>query len=632
MIKLIHLFAATLPALIPFTTFWLVRQADHTVNFGRNSWDQEYDYIVVGGGSAGCVLANRLSEDPNVKVLLLEAGSSENMVTDFPIAVLNLQNTPIDWGYRTEPQEASCFGLKNRRCPWPRGKVLGGCSVLNYMMYIRGNPLDYDYWARDGCDGWSWSEVFPYFLKSEDNRDPNFAYNGYHGRGGPLTVQTSKTISPVAHAFVESGKYLGYPNIDLNGARQSGFAIPQATIRRGARCSTAKAFLYDIKGRPNLHVLTFAYVTKILFNRHKEAVAVQFDRFSLSHVVHARREIVISGGSVNTPQLLMLSGIGPKDHLKKLGIPVIANLPVGHNLYDHIYPGGLHFVIDEQHSLKDHDFKDLSYMQRKIQKPINFVRYFADGSGPLASTGGLEGLGFISTKYANKSLDYPDFEIHLVCACLSSDDGRIFRHNVAITDEIWEKVYFPYVNRDCFSLFPVLLRPKSYGYIKLRTANPYDPPVIEPRYLTHPHDIKSMVEAMKITIKVGQAPPLRKLGAKLIDKVVPGCEGYKLYSDKYLACLARTLTHTIYHPIGTCKMGAIGDPTAVVDPQLRVMGGVKRLRVADASIIPRLITGNTNAPIIMIAEKLADMLKGMLMMIMFFKWKDSILFLTNIGV
>ena len=297
----------------------------------------------------------------------------------------------------------------------------------------------------------------------------------------------------------------------------------------------------------------------------------------------------------------------------------MADLPVGLNLQDHIYPGGLHFITDKP---------EASYMQRKIQKPKNFVKYFASGSGPLASTGGLEGLGFIRTKFANHSLDFPDFEIHLVCACISSDDGRIFRHNLGITEEIWKKVYYPHVGEECFSLFPVLLRPKSFGYLKLRSKSPYSPPIIQPNYLTDPQDIKSMVEAMKITIKVGQSLPMRSLGAKLIENVIPGqyffkdlidcdierplatgCEHYKQWSDPYLACVARTLTHTIYHPVGTCRMGARDDPRSVVDPELRVIG-VKRLRVADGSIIPQLISGNTNAPIIMIGEKAADLMRG----------------------
>ena len=217
----------------------------------------------------------------------------------------------------------------------------------------------------------------------------------------------------------------------------------------------------------------------------------------------------------------MLSGVGPRNVLSRLKIPVVSDLPVGLNLQDHIYPGGLHYIVDEEH-----ESEEQTYMQRKIQKPKNFFKYLINGKGPLASTGGLEGLGFIKTKYANQSLDLPDFEIHLVCACLSSDDGRTFRHNMGITEEVWKRVYLPHVGKQCFSLFPVILRPKSVGFLTLRSANAYDPPIIQPNYLTHPHDIKTMVEAMKITMQVGQSPPMRALGAKLIDNVVPGLSLY----------------------------------------------------------------------------------------------------------
>lgn len=589
-----------LPAMVPLATLLWIRAADHSSFISRNTWDQEYDYIVVGAGSAGAVVANRLSEDSKVKVLLLEAGGSENIFSDIPIAAATLQMTPIDWAYQTEPQEASCFGLINRRSRWPRGRVLGGSSVLNYMLYVRGNRRDYDLWAEMGAYGWSWEEVLPYFIKSEDNRDPVVAANGYHGVGGLLTVTSPPDSTPVSLAFPEAGKHLGYQNVDINGPTQTGFAIPQGTVRRGARCSTAKAFLSSARDRSNLHVLTFAYVTKVIFNEYKRAVAVQFDRFSLTHVVYARKEIILSGGSVNTAQLLMLSGIGPQDHLEALGIPVIANLPVGENLQDHIYPGGVHFTFEGKYS----------FVQRRIVSIPNLISYFASGRGPMTSFGGVEGLGFINTKYANKSDDWPDFEIHMVTGGPSSDDGQTFRRVQGFTKEMWKQVYEPYIKFDTFSFYPVILRPESIGYIKLRSANPYDPPIIDPKYLTHPKDILSMVDAMKISIAVGLTPPFQKMNARLIETVFPGCEHYQMWSDEYLACVARTYTATIYHPIGTAKMGAPWDPTAVVDPELRVLGGVKGLRVADGSIMPKLVSGNTNAPIIMIGEKAADLIKG----------------------
>ncbi|XP_015785701.1 glucose dehydrogenase [FAD, quinone]-like isoform X1 [Tetranychus urticae] len=594
---------ALFPALIPLLSFWIARRSDQVFRVTRDSWEKEYDYIIVGAGSAGSVLANRLSEDPRVKVLLLEAGGSENIISDIPIAYQMLQHTPMDWSYLTEPQESSCFGLKDKRSRWPRGRVLGGSSVINVMLYVRGNRLDYEQWVRNGAVGWSWEEVFPYFLKAEDNRDANIAYNGYHGRGGPLTVQSSPYLSPLGAAWPAAGHILGYKFVDVNGPSQTGFTIPQGTIRRGARCSTAKAYLLPAKNRPNLHVIAFAYVTRIIFNEIKRAVAVQFDRFSLSYLVYARREIIVSGGSINSPQLLMISGIGPAQHLKDHGIPIIADLPVGENLQDHIYPGGMTFSINAKVSLS----------QDRVFNAANLGKYFTKGTGPLTSLGGVEGLAFIKTGRANQSIDWPDIEMHFVTGNVVADGGKGLIGLTGLSPDIWNRVFLPYSPLDTFTIDPVLLRPKSRGYIRLRSANPYDHPIIDPKYLSDPDDVLTIVEAMKIALAIGLSPPMKAFGAKLIETVFPGCEYYVYLSDEYLACVARVFTSTIYHPVGTCKMGSPWDPTAVVDSELKVMGGVTGLRVIDASVMPTIISGNTNAPTIMIAERGADLIKGQLL-------------------
>lgn len=508
----LNLISATLPAILPLATVFLIRQLDHSVSISRSSWNSEYDYIVIGAGSAGSVIASRLSEDPRVSVLLLEAGGSENIVSEIPAAAVTVQTTPIDWQYYTEPQEASCFGFKGRRSRWPRGKALGGSSAINFMIYVRGNKNDFDNWERLGARGWSFADMFPYFLKAEDNRDPHYAYNGYHSTGGPLTVETPPDPAPVAQVWNEAGAQMGYPVRDLNAKFQTGFMLPQGTVRRGGRCSTAKAYLRPARKRPNLHVITFAHVTKILFDNQKKAIGADFIRFATPYTVFARREVILSAGAVNSPQLLMLSGIGPAAHLAKFGIPVLSDLPaVGQNLQDHIYPS-IHFYTEEKVTL----------VQPRIINPLSLLKFVVAARGPLTSLGAIEGIAFIHTKYSNLTDDWPDIQLQFISAGPTSDFGAHIRKAMGFTEEFWEQVYKPYLQYDSFSFYPILIRPRSRGFIKLRSANPLDPPVIDPRYLTDERDVHTLVDGMKFCIKLGFTPAYQKFNAKIYTSLYPG--------------------------------------------------------------------------------------------------------------
>ncbi|CAG9830996.1 unnamed protein product [Diabrotica balteata] len=558
---------------------------------------RDYDFIVVGGGSAGAVVASRLSEMSKWKVLLLEAGYDENEISDVPSLAAYLQLSKMDWTYKTEYTGRACLGMKNGQCNWPRGKVLGGSSVLNYMLYVRGNKNDYDYWKQLGNPGWNYENVLKYFKRSEDNRNPYLAKTPYHSKGGLLTVQESPWRTPLVVAFLEAGLEMGYPVRDINGADQAGFMIAQGTIRRGSRCSTAKAFLRPVKLRKNIHIALNAHVTRVLINpTTMRAFGVEFVRNGRKQVVTAKREIILSAGAINTPQILMLSGIGPKDELTKHGIPVLRDLPVGENLQDHVAMGGLTFRIN----------KPVSIVQDRLQAFPMTMQYVMHEQGPMTTLGGVEGLAFVNTYMGNRS--WPDIQFHMAPASINSDAGAKVRKVLGLTDELYNTVYKPIANKDVYTLMPLLLRPRSRGWVRLRNKNPFSPPLINANYFDHPLDILTLVEGAKIAINISETQAFKKFGSRLHNIPFPNCRQFEFTSDKYWECHIRTISMTIYHPVGTCKMGPTWDTEAVVDPRLRVYG-VGGLRVIDASIMPTIPSGNTNAPTIMVGEKGADLIK-----------------------
>ena len=522
-----------------------------------------YDYVIVGAGSAGCVLANHLSADPSVKVALLEAGPGDkNFLIHMPVGYAALMKTGwVDWGYHTEPQA----GLGGRRLYWPRGKVLGGSSSVNAMIYIRGVPSDYDLWAQLGNRGWAWHDVLPYFKKAEHYwQGPD----DYHGGDGPLKVTRPGVANPLNVAWIEAGQQAGYPyTADFNGAQQEGFGPLDCTISSGRRASAAVCYLRPALDRPNLTVITKAQATRILTERGR-AVGVEYAKKKQRHEIRASREVILSGGAINSPQLLLLSGIGPANEISQHGLRPVHNLPgVGKNLQDHLH-GGVKCTCSARVSLYS------------VLKPSALARhvpyYLMTHKGP-ASAMAIEVLSFVKTR---PEVVDPDLQYHFV-PVLYADHGRIM---------IYRHGFMGYYN---------MQRPAARGEITLKSADPLAHPAIQPNYLQNETDLRTLRDGFKILREVFRQKAFEPYGG---EEFMPGPD---VQTDTEIDQYHRTSSETLYHPVGTCKMGQ--DEMAVVDETLRVRG-LEGLRVVDASIMPRLISGNTNAPTIMIAEKAAAMI------------------------
>lgn len=413
-----------------------------------------------------------------------------------------------------------------------------------------------------------------------------------------MTIQDSPYNTPLGMGFLQAGEEMGYDIVDVNGEQQTGFAFYQFAMRRGSRCSMAKAFLRPVRNRKNLHVALFSHVTRVIIDPiSKRALGVEFLRNGKKHAAYARREVILAAGAIGSPHLLMLSGVGPRKNLEKVGVPVIHDAKgVGRNLQDHIAIGGLAFRIDPQ----------ISVIYNRMVNLNSAIRYAVTENGPLTSSVGLEVTAFINTKYANQSDDWPDMNLFFTSASTSSDPQVRVAHG--LKPEFYEEVFSEINDLDVFGVFPMILRPKSRGFIKLQSKNPLRYPLLYHNYLTHPDDVNVMREGVKAAVAVGETVAMKQFGSRFHSKTLPNCKGIPKYSDEYWECVIRQYTMTIYHMSCTAKMGPASDPWAVVDPQLRVYG-IKGLRVIDASIMPAITSGNIHAPVVMIAEKGADMIK-----------------------
>jgi choline dehydrogenase len=553
----------------------------------------EYDFIIVGSGSAGSVVANRLSENKDWKILLLEAGGDPPTETMIPRLWVDLQKTKIDWIYHAEKSENASKSFPNGSF-WPRGKLLGGCGSMNAMLYVRGNKRDFDEWGESGCVGWGYKDVLEYFKKSENN---TAGMSGeFHGFEGPLKISKYGGSDPLKQVFLNAALELGYSeNPDINGESQMGYTHSLGSVSEGKRFSTATAFLKSIQNRNNLKIVKNALVTNLIIDSKSRVEGVNFVIGETNVKVFAKKEVILSSGAINTPQLLMLSGIGPKDHLKALGIHVRKDLPVGRNLQDH----PIVILPIKFHKSPGHSFSDLEVSSE-------FIEYLKSGSGYFSHTGTMDLLGFIDT--LNEKSEVPDIQFHHYTYYKKSHFLEKQLEILGFEEAVKESLRKGNEEADVTLVLITLLRPKSIGHIELRSSNPNDKPKIFPNYLSEQEDVETFIRGIKVIQKMFTTNSFIEHGAEFPRLNIPGCNGVSYDSHDYWECYVRHMSTTLYHPVGTAKMGPIHKSDTVVDPRLKVKG-IEGLRVIDGSIQPDIVRANTHASIIMIGEVGSQLIK-----------------------
>ncbi|KAI4454916.1 glucose-methanol-choline gmc oxidoreductase [Holotrichia oblita] len=556
--------------------------------------EEGYDFVIVGAGSSGSALVHRLSEVSNWTILLLEAGGEPEIYTDIPFWSRLAEYTQLNWGYVSEKEDNIALGLKDQRIPLTRGKGIGGSSLINSLIYTRGTKEDYNRWESLGNPGWSYEDVLPYFKKLENCTIP-IRDDLYRGHDGPISVQDAYQTKS-GDVFIEAAENSGYKYVDYNGRTNKGVSYMQHNTKNGLRCSGESCYIRPIKHRKNLTIRKNSQVTKILI-RNNTAYGVEFKNGRI-YTAFANKEVILSAGAINSPQILLLSGIGPKHQLLKFGIKPIHNLPVGQKMHDHIAYSVLGYTFNDS----------ITFNFSETLKDESFINLYNKGEGPLRSINTVQNILFTRSSFEPNLHRVTDVEIiglsgHIVSS--SNNTGEI-----EVTNAIYENTFKQYANQFVGSCAIALLHPKSYGRVELRSADPFVHPKIYTGFLTDPEgrDVKALIEGIREANRIMLSPAFEKYGIKPMDTPIYGCQQHEYDSDEYWECAIRHVAHSFFHYTTTCKMGPESDPEAVVDSKLKVHG-MRRLRIVDTSIIPITLSAHTNLPAFMVGEKASDLIK-----------------------